>query len=133
VSTDDRVRRQSLDLTVEASRVELLDRASQAIGLRFAGALVGPAVEIAPQERGSLDELDVRIRIELAEGRRHQIHHVDVRHPPVRMRQASLRCQRFGGAHVAGSRGHAEHGKVDGLVAFGHVAESICQGKSSGV
>src|SRR5262245_43223202 len=56
-----------------------------------------------------LDDLEVRIRVKLAEAGRHQVHHIEVRH--LELRKTAFRCgaERLRGTHMAGTGGYAEH------------------------
>ena len=67
VGAENRVRLQPRDLLAQLARVEFLDRALEIADQRIARRPVTLRIEVRPQLRQSLDQLDVLLAIELAE------------------------------------------------------------------
>jgi hypothetical protein len=103
VRAHDRIRRALLHLEHDATRIRLLDAASQAIPLGVRAALVSACIQVRPDERCTLDELQVGVGVGLAKRSRHEVEHVQAL--ALKIRLARCGCSdRLSRAHMPGTR-----------------------------
>ncbi|MNM30103.1 hypothetical protein D3C81_406560 [compost metagenome] len=108
---DDGVGPECGDLRHQRARVQALDAPAQTLYRTVLGRVMGGVVKVAPQRRRLVDQLDVEIRVQLAERGRHEIHHVQMAGRRRRRGAARVRRIRLDGlcrAHMAGTGRDAE-------------------------
>ena len=108
----DGIRCEARDFGIQLAGVELLGCALELADERVARGPVTLRVQVRPELRQLLDQLDVRLTVQLAKIPWHQREQVQVSGPDGGLGGARGGADGFGGAHMAGTRRNAQNQDV---------------------
>lgn len=100
--------RESRNFVIELARVQTLDAAADCADGRAGSSLIRTLIEIGPHEGQVFDHRDIRVSVNLAKPRRHEIHEIHVGNVQLGKGAFRGRTQGLRGAYMTGSRGYTQ-------------------------